>query len=117
VPAAFFEGDALAREIYEAVVRALERAGAAEVRVGRSQIGFRRRHPFGAVWIPARYLSGRTAPLVLSVFLHDRDPSPRWKEVVEPATGRFTHHLELWAPQDVDEEVAAWLRRAWEQAA
>ena len=116
MPAPFFEGDPLAREIYDAVTRAVERTGPARVRVGRSQIGFRRRHPFAAVWIPGRYLSGPSAPLVLSVFLHDQDASPRWKEVVEAAPGRFTHHLELRAPQDVDEEVAGWLRRAWEQA-
>jgi hypothetical protein len=35
---------------------------------------------------------------------------------VEPAKGRFTHHLELREPDEVDEEVAGWLREAWEAA-
>jgi hypothetical protein len=113
----FFGDDAVARGLYERVRAVVERLGDAEVRAGRSQIAFRRRRPFAAVWIPGRYLRGAVAPLVLTVYLPARDASPRWKEVVEPAAGRFTHHLELRRPDDVDEEVAAWLRQAWEAAA
>lgn len=46
-----------------------------------------------------------------------RDLSPRWKEIVEPAPGRFAHHLELYAARDIDAEVKDWLRAAWEAAA
>ena len=46
-----------------------------------------------------------------------RDPSPRWKEIVEPAPGRFTHHLELWTAGDMDNEVRDWLQEAWTEAA
>ena len=45
-----------------------------------------------------------------------RDHSPRWKQVVEPAPGRFTHHLELRSVDEVDDEVGGWLREAWEAA-
>lgn len=45
-----------------------------------------------------------------------RDPSSRWKEIVEPKPGRFTHHLELNAPTAVDDEVCAWLMAAWSAA-
>jgi hypothetical protein len=45
-----------------------------------------------------------------------RSDSPRWKEIVEPAPGRFTHHLELYDVADVDDEVRGWLRQAWEAA-
>jgi hypothetical protein len=113
----FFGDDTAARALYERVREILERLGDAEVRVGRSQISFRRRRPFAAVWIPGRYLGGDAAPLVLTVYLPARDPSPRWKEVVEPAAGHFTHHLELRRPDDVDEEAAGWLRQAWDAAA
>jgi hypothetical protein len=27
------------------------------------------------------------------------------------------HHLELYAPADVDDQVRAWIRTAWEEAA
>lgn len=36
--------------------------------------------------------------------------------LAEPAPGRFTHHLELWAGDEIDDEVRAWLRQAWEAA-
>jgi hypothetical protein len=57
------------------------------------------------------------APLVLTLSLPYRDPSPRWKEIVEPSPGMFTHHLELWDLREVDAEVETWLRKAWEEAA
>ena len=53
---------------------------------------------------------------MLSIAVDRRLESPRWKEVVEPAPGRFMHHLELNAISDIDEEVTHWLRSAWEQA-
>jgi hypothetical protein len=55
--------------------------------------------------------------LVLSVFLRRRHGSPRWKEVVEPKPGRFTHHVELGAAKEVDNEVRGWLSEAWRDAA
>ena len=90
--------------------------GSLELRVTKSQVAFRRRRAFAWAWMPGKILRGRTAPLVLSLALPERDPSPRWKQVVEPAPGRFMHHLELYTPADLDEQVAVWLRRAWEAA-
>jgi hypothetical protein len=66
--------------------------------------------------MPEQYLHRSAAPLVLTVGLRRRDPSPRWKQVVEPAPGRFTHHLVLYATADLDDEVRGWLREAWEEA-
>lgn len=86
------------------------------MRVTKSQISFRRRVGFAWAWIPARYLRGRHAPLVLTVALPERDPSPRWKEIVEPARGRFVHHLELYSVEEIDAEVQNWLRDAWAAA-
>lgn len=85
--------------------------------ITKSQIAFRHRRAFAWAWIPARYLRGRVAPLVLSIALRRRDPSPRWKEIVEPATGRFMHHFELYSAAEIDQEVVAWLREAWSDAA
>ena len=86
------------------------------MRVTKSQIAFRRRRAFAWVWQPGQYLRGRGAPLVLSMSLPWRDSSPRWKEIVEPAPGRFMHHLELYDSAEVDQDVSAWLRQAWEAA-
>jgi hypothetical protein len=113
----FFAGREHSRRIFEAVRTAIEAIGPADVRAGKSQVSFWRRKAFARVWIPGMYLTGRkAAPLVLTLGFRHRDLSPRWKEVVEPVAGRFTHHLELYSADDVDNEVRGWLREGWEAA-
>jgi hypothetical protein len=112
----FFAGRPQAQALFQIVAQAQEAIGPASMRVTRSQIALRRRRAFAWVWAPDRYLRGRTAPLVLSMALPWRDASPRWKEVGEPAPGRFMHHLELYDPAEIDAEVSGWLRCAWEAA-
>ena len=113
----FFDGQRVAHAIHMAVAQAIARIGPAETRVSKSQVGFLRHHLFAATWMPRRYLKGDHAPLVLSVFLRRPHESPRWKEVVEPAPGRFTHHLELHSADEVDGFVEQALREAWDGAA
>ena len=114
---AFFAGrEPESRMLFEAVRVAVEAVGATEIRATKSQVAFRRRLGFAWVWIPGQYLRGKTAPLVLTVDLHRHDTSPRWKEVIEPRPGRFTHHLELYSADQIEGEVLGWLREAWEQA-
>ena len=134
----FFAGQDESWRIFDALRLAVATIGHAELqlRVTKSQVAFRRRRPFAWAWMPGMYLQRprptplteggqggipatlppRYAPLVLTVALRRRDPSPRWKEVVEPAPGRFTHHLELRSAAEIDDEVRAWLREAWEAA-
>lgn len=111
----FFAGHDASRALFDAVSAAIGTIGPAELRMTRSQAAFRRRTAFAMVWMPETYL-GRGAPLVLTIALRREDPSPRWKQVVEPAPGRFTHHLELHAAADVDDQVRGWLREAWKDA-
>jgi hypothetical protein len=113
----FFAGHENSRLIFETVRLAVEAIGHAELRIGKSQISFRRRKAFAWVWMPGRYLSGRVAPLVLTLSFRSRDGSPRWKEIIEPKPGRFTHHLELYSAADVDDQVRGWLLDAWTAAA
>lgn len=114
----FFRDQPVSRQLYEAVARLIEELGPTESSVTKSQIAFRRARPFAWVWMPGKYLRGRqTAPLVLTLVFPQRDSSRRWKEIVEPARGRFMHHLELYSMNDLDAEVRGWLNSAWEQAA
>lgn len=115
-PDAFLAGDPVAQSIFETVSALIERIGPAEMRVGKSQIGFYRARSFAALWRPGQYLAGERPPLVLTVFLTRRDPSPRWKEVAQPRPGRFSHHLELTGSAEVDTAVADWLEEAWAEA-
>jgi hypothetical protein len=54
--------------------------------------------------------------VVLSLALGRHDSSPRWKQVAHPARDVWMHHLEVHAPDDLDGEVLAWLREAYDHA-
>lgn len=113
----FFSGREESRRIFDALRAAIDALGPAEMRVTRSQVAFRRRRSFAWARVPDRYLRGGHAPLVLTMSFAKRDKSLRWKEIVEPASGRFTHHLELHSGREIDKEVRCWLQEAWEAAA
>jgi hypothetical protein len=112
----YFQGRPDSRVIFDALYGLVDSLGPFELRVTRSQVAFRRRRTWAWVWMPQMYLRGRGAPLVLTLSLSSCDPSPRWKEIVEPSPGRFVHHLELHVETDVDDEVCGWLRQARGQA-
>jgi predicted transport protein len=112
----FFAGYKKARQLFEAVRRALDGLDPVTLRVTKSQIAFRRRRTFAWVWIPAKYLRGKPAPLVLTLSFKSRDKSKRWKEIVEPTPGHVTHHLELRFVAEIDAEVHRWLHEAWTAA-
>ena len=112
----YFEGHADSRQIFDSARNMIIAIGLAEVRVTKSQVAFWRRKAFAWTWMPGKYLQRNTAPLVLTVALRRRDISSRWKQIVEPRPGRFTHHLELYTIEQLDDEVRAWLQEAWEAA-
>jgi hypothetical protein len=113
----FFGGKEKSKQLFNKLNIVLDNIGVANMRVGKSQISFRRRRAFAWVWMPDKYLQGKYAPLVLSLSLQRRDPSPRWKEIVEPYPGRFTHHMEIYSTDDIDSQVRAWIEEAWTNAA
>lgn len=113
----FFAGHEDSREIFDRLRGFIESLGPTTVRVTKSQVAFRRRTAFAWTWMPATYLHRPSPPLVLTIALRHRDPSPRWKEVVEPRPGRFTHHLEVRAAAEIDTQVQRWLVDAWKAAA
>jgi len=113
----FFAGHDESRGIFDALHDMIVALGPGEIRVSKSQVAFRRRRTFAWAWMPGMYLRGKPAPLVLTLALRRRDPSPRWKEIVEPRPGRFTHHMELHSGTDIDDEIRGWLQEAWGDAA
>jgi hypothetical protein len=114
---AFFEPYPESCPLFEVVFERMQALGPTQIRISKTQISFRRRKDFVWVWIPEKHLHRNAAPLVLSVAFPQPDPSPRWKQIVEPAPGRFMHHLELYRVEDINEEVDGWLRDAWNLAA
>lgn len=113
----FFEQFEVSRALFELLRDKVTQAvGDPTLRISKSQVAFCRRKAFAWAWIPERYLRRKCAPLVLSISLPSRSCSSRWKEIAEPTPGKYMHHLEIWTADDLDEEVKAWLREAWESA-
>jgi hypothetical protein len=112
----FFVGFSQSRRIFRALRAEFDRLPSVTMAVTKSQIAFRRRAAFAWAWIPDRYLRGKHAPLVLSLAFRYRDLSSRWKQVVEPAPGRFIHHLELAGAGTIDRETSEWIWEAWAEA-
>ena len=113
----YFKGKYESRKLFDSLRSVIETLDGVEMRVTKSQVAFYRRRAFAWAWMPGKYLRGKVAPLVLTLALPFKDTSPRWKEIVEPRPGRFTHHLELHSTSDMDDEVCEWVRIAWMEAA
>lgn len=114
--AAFFADSALGLAAYRWSQAHIDALGGAELRVATTQVGWARRRGFAFLWRPDQVLGERGAPLVVSLDLASQDPSPRWKQVVEVRPGRSIHHLEVRDERELDDEVAAWLERAYQLA-
>jgi len=111
-----FAGHPQALTVFRNVRSMLEALGPLEVRTTKSQIAFRRRRGFAYLWRPGQYLHKPTAEVVLSFALGRHDPSPRFKEVVQPSPNNWMHHLEIGDADDIDDEVRSWLREAADRA-
>jgi hypothetical protein len=116
-PEEFFAGHPAALATFGRVCEVLDRIGPYEVRVTKSQVAFRRRRGFAYLWLPGRYLRSPTAEVVLSIALGRRDGSARFKEVVQVSQRHWMHHLEIHGLDDLDDEIAGWLREAADRAA
>lgn len=115
-PADLLDGHTVATAVYAKVRSCLDGIGTLEVRTTKSQIAFRRKRGFAYLWLPGQYLRNPAAEVVLSIALGRHDLSSRFKEVVHPAERHWMHHLELEGPDDIDDQVVAWLREAAERA-
>lgn len=110
-PEDLFEGFPASLAVCHEVERAVSGLGGVSTRTTRSQVAFRRRRGFAYAWRPGQYVAN-PVPLVLSVALPREVTSPRIKEVAHPSAGVWMHHLELSRPEEVDDEVRAWLVEA-----
>lgn len=100
--------------LLERVGQVVDALGPHTVRTTKSQVAFHRVRGFAYVWPAGR--SGDDVPAVLGVALPRAVPSPRWAEVAHPSARTWVHDLALRSVDDVDDEVVAWLREAYEAA-
>ncbi len=79
-------------------------------------MAWRRRVGLAYSRMPGSWLRSPGSEAVLSIALGRLDPSVRFKQVAHPAQRIWMHHLEVRAPEELDGQVAAWLREAYDRA-
>lgn len=112
----FFSGRPDALPLYEAFEsRVLGAFPEARVRVAKTQITFCARHGFAFVsFLPVRRAKERPRAFITVTFgLARREPSARIDACTEPYPGRFTHHVLVAAPQEIDDELMAWIAESY----
>ena len=111
----FFEKDPAALGLYEAFERAvLALVPGAGIRVQKTQITFTNPRVFAAVsFLPARRAKDRPEHYItVTLGLNRRLDSPRVDKASEPYPGRWTHHLLIASPEEIDGELMGWAREA-----
>lgn len=114
----FFEGKDRERMLYEALFQSMEKAfPEAAVKVQKSQISFYHKHLFAASSLPLRRKKDWPEHCILvTIGLARPLESPRAAVKVEPYPGRWTNHVLLSREEEVDGELMAWLREAYDFA-
>ena len=112
----YFSGKPEELALYEVLFRRMEEAFPdASVRVQKSQISFYGRHLFAAASIPVRRKKAWPEHCLLVTFgLSFRLDSPRIAVAVEPYPNRWTHHVVVDKPEQIDGKLLSWLREAWD---
>jgi hypothetical protein len=113
----FFDGREDSRLIFDCLYEMIESIGPAEMRVQLTQIAFLGTKAFAYVTMHYKHQQGRGAPLILYMSLRHQDSSPRWRKIAQLPNHWFTHYIDLCSPNEVDDQVHAWLQEAWRLAA
>lgn len=116
----FFNEHPQAIPLYEAFeARLLSELEGVMIRPQKSQITLKNRRVFGAVsFLPARKAKARPDPYItLTLGLNRRESSPRIDQASEPYPGRWTHHIVIGSAEEIDDELMAWVKEAYDFAA
>ena len=119
----FFEDAPRALPLYEALEKQVLAAfDEVHIKVQKTQITFANRHNFACVWLPGG--SGRKLRkdqpevcLAVTFGLLYRLDSPRIEVATEPYPNRWTHHVLIQQPAEIDGELKSWLREAYDVSA
>ena len=107
----FFDSVPACLSLYEAFEAAvLNRFPDASVRTQKTQISFYGPGLFACVSLPRRKIRGAAdAHIIVTFGLAYRLDSPRIGQAVQPAPGRWTHHVILRRAEEIDEELLGWI--------
>lgn len=107
----FFNDRPQALPIYAALDEALAaRFGPQTPRVQKTQITYGNPKVFACVSLPRK--KGEAGVLV-SLGLGRREASPRVAVAVEPYPGRWTNHIPVRTPEEVDAQLLNWVEEAF----
>ena len=101
--------------IYERLENAiLTRIPDVKIKVAKTQITFAQRYGFAFVsFNPCRRAKDRPAVWMTVTFgLGYRKKSPRIDVATQPYPGRWTHHVMVGTPDEIDEELLGWIQKA-----
>jgi hypothetical protein len=113
----FFDGHASALPIFEAFEAMLrDRFPEAGKRVQKTQITYYHRHVFACVsFLRVKRKNELPDPyLVITLGLPEPLASGRATVQTEPYPGRWTVHIVIGRPEEIDEELTAWVRQAYD---
>lgn len=111
----FFREHMDALPIYERLEEEIRaRIPDARMKVSKTQIGFSWKRGFAyASFLPVRKAKERPSVYLTVTFgLAYRQESPRIDAAVEPYPNRWTHHVMVGSPEEIDEELMGWIREA-----
>lgn len=110
----YFHERSMEHSLYEILEARMEEAFPdATVKVQKSQISFYARHLFAAASLPVRRKKGWPTRCLLVTFgLSHRVDHPRIAVAVEPYPNRWTHHVVVSEPEEIDGQLMDWLREA-----
>ena len=115
----FFQQDPAVLPLYETLeARIQAELGPVQCKVQKTQISFYKKHLFGCVSF-LRVKKKKELPehyLTLTFGLDHPPESPRIAVVTEPYPRRWTHHLVLSRPEQINGELMDWLKEAAEYA-
>lgn len=111
----FFDGKQEALPLYLCLrERGLEEITDTEFQVKKTQISLKTRRLYGAVsFLAVRRAKLRPNPYLTVTFGLDHCVAvPRIDAAVEAQPNRWTHHVMIGDPSEIDEELIDWLRQA-----
>lgn len=111
----YFEGHPEELTLYEALFARMSAVvPEASVKVQKSQISFYGRHLFAAASLPVRRKKDWPERCILVTFgLSHRLDHPRIAVATEPYPGRWTHHVVVSQPEQIDGELLGWIEEAY----
>lgn len=111
----FFDKHPDALPLYELFEqKLLSELGSADIKVQKTQISFSNKHNFAFVsFLPVRKAKERPQTYIVITFgLGHRVESPRIDAATEPYPNRWTHHVLISEPEEIDEELMGWVKEA-----